>query len=142
MGTFFAIWTVAWALMYALLIPGKGLLDKGAVLGILYSAILAAGAWLYLTLNHHGWESNRLLAIGIGGGFGWVMMFNVWGVIWRIQKRLILWTKESAENGTPIPEKAKSMARTAFLASRANAFMSLAVIFLMGAASHYPMFGG
>ena len=68
-------------------------------------------AWLFLSLNDQGWQSNRLLSIGIGGGIGWVMMLNVWGVIWRIQKKLIAWTKDNAANGTPIPEQAKSMAR-------------------------------
>jgi hypothetical protein len=27
------------------------------------------------------------VSIGIGEGSGWVMLFNVWGVIWRIQKK-------------------------------------------------------
>jgi len=139
--SFFAIWTVVWALMYLPLKIGKGPFDKGPVLAVLYVVILVAAAWLFLALNHHGWESNRMLSIGIGGGFGWVMMLNVWGVIWRIQKRLILWTKESAANGTPMPEKSKAMSRMAFLSSRTNAFMSIPLLFFMGAASHYPMFG-
>jgi uncharacterized membrane protein len=141
MGTFFLIWTVAWGLMYALVIPGKGLLNKGPVLAVLYTIIVIAAAWLFLSLNNHGWEGNRLLSIGIGGGIGWVMLLNVWGVIWRIQKRLIIWTRENAANGTPIPEKAAQMARMAFLVSRANAFLSIPLLFFMGAASHYPMFG-
>jgi uncharacterized membrane protein len=33
------------------------------------------------------------------------------------------------------------MARQAFLASRANAFLSMVVLFFMGAASYYPLFG-
>jgi uncharacterized membrane protein len=70
------------------------------------------------------------------------MLLNVWGVIRRIQKRLIAWTKANAENGTPIPEKAQRMARMAFLMSRANAFLSIPMLFFMAAASHYPMFGG
>ena len=45
------------------------------------------------------------------------------------------------DHGTPIPEQAKRMARMAFLASRANAVLSLPLLFLMGAASHYPMLG-
>jgi uncharacterized membrane protein len=40
-----------------------------------------------------------------------------------------------------MPDKAKAMARQVFLASRANAFLSIAMLFFMGAASHYPMFG-
>ncbi len=138
MGSFFGIWTIVWALMYVLLIPGKGILNKGPVLAVLYAVILIAASGLFLALNHHGWESSRMLSIGIGGGFGWVMMLNVWGVIWRIQKRIILWTKD----GGPMPEKAKAMSRMAFLCSRANFFLSFPLLFLMGAASHYPMFGG
>jgi len=138
MGSFFAIWTVTWGIMYALLIPGKGPLNKGPVLAVLDTIIVAGAAWLFLSLNTHGWESNQSLAIGIGGGIGWMMMLNVWGVIWRIQKRMIQWTKESASNGTPMPEQSKRMARMAFVASRTNAFLSIPLLFFMGASSHYP----
>jgi uncharacterized membrane protein len=141
MGSFFGIWTVVWGILYAVLIPGKGALDKGLVIGVIYAIVVFVAAWCFLSLNDKGWQSNRLLSIGIGGGIGWVMMLNVWGVIWRIQKRLIAWTKDNAANGTPIPEQAKRMARMAFLASRANAFLSIVMLFFMGAASHYPMFG-
>ena len=140
-GSFFGIWTITWFILYALLMPGKGLLDKGVVLAVLYTIVVAAAAWIFLSLNTHGWESNQALCIGIGGGIGWMMMLNVWGIIWRIQKRIIQWTKESAANGTPIPEKSKRMARMAFLASRANAFLSLVLLFFMGASSHYPFLG-
>lgn len=140
-GSFFLIWTVVWALMYVPLIPGKGILNQGPVLAILYPVIVVVAAWAFLDWNSRGWESNRLLSIGIGGGLGWVMMLNVWGVIWRIQKRIIQWTKDNATNGTPIPDKAKAMARMAFLCSRTNFFLSIPMLFFMGAASHYPMFG-
>jgi uncharacterized membrane protein len=141
MGTFFGIWTVVWALMYAFTIPGKGALDKGPVLAVIYTIIVVAASCLFLRLNDHGWESNRLLAIGIGGGMGWVMMLNVWGVIWRAQKKIIRWTTDNAANGTAIPDKAKYLARQTFLTSRANFVLSFPMLFLMGAASHYPMFG-
>ena len=120
MGSFFLIWTVAWALMYACTIPGKGTLDKGPVLAVIYTVIVLAASWLFLHLNDHGWESNRLLAIGVGGGMGWVMMLNVWGAIWRGQKKIIRWTADNAANGTAIPDKAKYLARQAFVTSRAN----------------------
>ena len=139
--SFFVIWTIVWAILYAVLIPGKGALDKGPVIGIIYAIVVTLAAWIFLSINDQGWQSNRLLSIGIGGGIGWVMMLNVWGVIWRIQKRLIAWTKENAEKGTPIPEQAKRMARMAFLSSRANAYLSIPLLFFMGAASHYPLFG-
>jgi uncharacterized membrane protein len=140
--SFLVVWTLTWAIMYALLLPGKGILDKGWFLAVLYLVIVAHSAHLFLHWNHQGWESNRLLSIGIGGGIGWIMMFNVWGIIWRIQKRIIAWTKANAENGAPIPEQATRMARMAFLASRTNFYLSLPLLFFMGAASHYPMFGG
>jgi uncharacterized membrane protein len=140
-GSFFLIWTIVWAVLYACLIPGKGIFDKGAFIGVVYAVVAILGACLFLSWNNHGWESNRLLSIGVGGGIGWVMMLNVWGVIWRIQKRIIQWTRDNAANGTPIPEKAKSMARQAFLASRANAWLSVIMLFFMGAASHYPLLG-
>ena len=139
--SFLVIWTAVWGILYAVLIPGKGVLDKGPVIGVIYAIVVFAAAWLYLSINDQGWQSNRLLSIGIGGGMGWVMMLNVWGVIWRIQKKLIAWTKDNAANGTPIPEQAKRMARMGFLASRANAYLSIVMLFFMGAASHYPMFG-
>ena len=106
--SFLVVWTLTWALMYAFLLPGKGILDKGWFLALLYIVIVAHSAHLFLHWNSQGWESNRLLAIGIGGGIGWMMMLSVWGIIWQIQKRLIAWTKANAENGTPMPEESKS----------------------------------
>ena len=141
MGSFFAIWTITWAILYVFLIPGKGVLNKGPVLAVLDAIVVVAAAWLFLSLNTHGWESHQALAIGIGGGLGWVMMLNVWGVIWRIQKRIIQWTVENAASGTPMPERSARMARMAFLASRTNAFLSIPLLFFMGAASHYPFLG-
>src|ERR1700692_4467174 len=129
MAPFFIIWTVAWGLMYVCLIPGKGALDKGPVLAVIYVVIVVVASHVFLHLNNHGWESNRLLAIGVGG------------VIWRAQKKIINWTKDNATNGTPIPDKAKYLARQAFLTSRANFVLSFPMLFLMGTASHYPMFG-
>jgi uncharacterized membrane protein len=139
--SFFLIWTVTWAILYLLLIPGRGLLNKGWFLAILYTLIIAHSAHFFLHLNRQGWESNRLLAIGVGGGIGWMMLLNVWGVVWRIQKRLIAWTKARSESLTPMPEKSARLARMAFLSSRINAVLSIPLLFFMGAASHYPIFG-
>src|SRR5581483_10771072 len=68
MGSFFLIWTVVWALLYVCLIPGKGILDNGIVLAVIYAIIVIVATWLFLAWNSRGWESNRLLSIGIGGG--------------------------------------------------------------------------
>jgi len=142
MGSFFLIWTVTWAILYALLLPGKGIMDKGWFLAILVAIVVIAASWLFLYFNSHGWESNSMLSIGIGGGIGWVLLLNVWGVVWRIQKRLIAWTRANVEFGTPIPPKAPRMARIAFLTSRIAAWLTIPLLFFMGAASHYPLFNG
>jgi uncharacterized membrane protein len=139
--SFFLIWTVAFAIQNALLMPLKGPLNKGLVLGILVAIDVAAAAFLYVHFNDHGWESNRLLAIGIGGGIGWMLLLNVWGIVWRIQKRIILWTRALAEQGTPLPEKAQRMSRQAFLVSQISAWLTLPLLFFMGAASHFPVLG-
>jgi uncharacterized membrane protein len=140
MGSFFGIWTAVWAILYAVLIPGKGILNKGPVLGVIVAVVVIGASCLFLRINNHGWESNNLLAIGIGGGIGWVLMLNVWGIVWRIQKRLIAWTQANAENGTPLPERAARMQRMAFLVSRISAWLTIPLLFFMAVASHYPMF--
>jgi uncharacterized membrane protein len=137
--SFFAVWTAVWALIFLLTCVLK--INDGRLLGVLAAVVVVAGCWVYLSLNNHGWETNKMLAIGLGGGMGWVMMLNVWGVIWRFQKKIIRWTKDNAANGTAMPEQAKALARQAFLTSRTNAYLSLPMLFLMAAASHYPMFG-
>jgi uncharacterized membrane protein len=140
MGSFFGIWTAVWAILYVVLIPGKGIFNKGPLLAVVVAVVVLAASWLFLRINDHGWESNNLLAIGIGGGIGWVLMLNVWGIVWRIQKRLIAWTAANAENGTPMPDRAERMQRMAFLVSRISAWLTVPLLFFMAVASHYPMF--
>ncbi|MDT5121696.1 MAG: hypothetical protein QOC96_1178 [Acidobacteriota bacterium] len=79
--------------------------------------------------------SNKTFSIGIGGALGIIMLLNVWGIIWPAQKRIIAWTKDNAQNGTPIPPESAALGRKAFLASRTNAWLSLPMLFFM-ATSH------
>lgn len=137
--SFFLIWTVVFALEMGMLMSPVEVFKKGPVLGVAMAVIVAAAAWLYLQMNNHGWEGNRVLAIGIGGGMGWVMMLNVWGIIWRMQKRMIQWTAASAT--TPMPPQAAKYARVTFLASRLNFALSFPLLFFMGASGHFPIFG-
>jgi uncharacterized membrane protein len=139
-GTFFALWTGAFIIYMGILMMTQKSSAAGVVGGIAAAVLVVAASVLYIRLNSHGWESNRLLAIGIGGGLGWFMMFNVWGIIWRVQKRLIKWNNEAAVNGTPIPAEAAKMSRLSLIASRTNFWLSFPMLFFMGAASHYPMF--
>jgi uncharacterized membrane protein len=61
--------------------------------------------------------------------------------VWRIQKRIILWTRAFAGQGTPIPDKAQRMSRQALLVSQISAWLTLPLLFFMGAASHFPILG-
>jgi uncharacterized membrane protein len=139
-GSFFGIWTMAFVIEMGLLMsPAEGL-KKGPLLAVVMAVVIVAAAWLFLDLNQHGWESNRALAIGIGGGLGWFMMMNVWGLIWRMQKKIIRWTEANAKDGTAMPAEAAKFARLVFLCSRINFWLSFPMLFFMGAASHYILF--
>jgi uncharacterized membrane protein len=136
--TFLLIWTLAFVIEMGVLMSPAEALKKGPVLGLIIGIVVIVAAYCYVSLNSHGWESNRLLSIGIGGGLGWFMMLNVWGLIWRIQKKMIRWTSANAQNGTPMPPEAAKLARLSFLCSRANFVLSFPMLFFMAAASHYP----
>ena len=86
-GAFFGLWTLAFVIEMGALMSPAEVLRKGPVLGVIVGIALVAVAYIFLSLNQHGWESNRALAIGIGGGLGWFMLLNVWGVVWRMQKK-------------------------------------------------------
>lgn len=142
MWSFFAIWTIAFVLYMGVLMGTHKSANAGWMVGIAAAVIVIAASFFYVRVNSHGWESNRLLAIGVGGGMGWFMMFNVWGVIWRVQKRIIKWTEANAAQGVAMPVEAANYARLSLLASRTNFWLSFPMLFFMGAASHFPMFAG
>jgi uncharacterized membrane protein len=139
-GSFFLIWTLAFIVEMGLLMSPAEVLRKGPILGIIMAIVVIVAAYIFLAINNQGWESNSALSIGIGGGLGWFMMLNVWGAIWRMQKKIIRWTEESAAKGTAMPPDAAKLARLSFLCSRVNFWLSFPMLFFMGAASHYIMF--
>ncbi len=65
-----------------------------------------------------------LAGIGIGAWLGTIMLFNVWGLIWPNQKK-ILGMKPASD-----AEKATAR-RVAFLASRTNTMLSIPMLFFM-----------
>jgi uncharacterized membrane protein len=138
-GSFLALWTAAFAICFVVVCVMK--VNSAIVVGITYAVSVTAVAVVFVLLNRHGWESSRLISIGIGGGMGWMMLLNVWGVIWRFQKKLIRWTEENTASGTAMPAIASSLAKQSFLTSRANFALSVPMLFFMGAASHFPMWG-
>jgi uncharacterized membrane protein len=125
---------ITWAI-YFFILPR---IKDGKVLGIIVAVLVilmswAIIKWLESQLGEFG--SNKAYSIGIGGALGVIMMFNVWGIIWPAQKRIIAGTVSG--NAAP-PE----LARKAFLASRTNTWLSLPMLFFM-ATSHgdYIIFG-
>ena len=133
--TYLGIWLVIVLVGYAILyglyqVPA--LTKDGRVLAVVIAilALLVACTIVYVLGNAGGEDGkylgNKSLSIGVGGGFGIWMLLNVWGIIWRVQKRAIA----AMTSGTPAP--APEQVRQAFLASRTNAWLSLPMLFLMG----------
>ncbi|MCZ6491804.1 MAG: urate hydroxylase PuuD [Acidobacteria bacterium] len=105
---------------------------------------LLAGLWLfvqiYLYIPGEGFAATSLLVdaegmtdrsmwILFGMLFGIIMWFNVWIIIWPIQKKIL--------GGTASAEELPKIRRRAFLASRANTYLSGPMLFGMLAPSHY-----
>ncbi len=138
LGGWLLVWVVAYLFIYALQLPAKGILNSPWVRGMGIAIVVAAASWLVMALNGGATVSNAHLAISVGGGLGLVMLLNTWGVVWRVQKKLIRWARTSAEQGVPMPPEAERMMRWGFLTARVSFWLSFPMLFFMAAASHYP----
>jgi len=133
-------WTIvvllAWiALFLSLRIPAVA--KNGALFGLLFALLMV---WLG---NHAGWKSipplsNRVTSISIGGAYGTILLLNVWGIVWPAQKRFLRWCRENP--GVPPPPDLQARLRRALLVSRASFWLTFPILFLMAAASHFPLF--
>jgi len=137
-GWWFLVWLVAYVFIYALQLPRKGFLDIPGVRAIGVSVVVIAASWLVLALNGGPNVSSAHLAISVGGGLGLVMLLNTWGVVWRVQKRLVAWARTAAEQGAPMPAETEGLMRWNYLTARTSFWLSFPMLFFMGAASHYP----
>jgi uncharacterized membrane protein len=141
----FIVWLVLVVITFKvqfLLLRVSALLKNGWLFGALFAVLILIMIHMVVRFNTYEGASNRALSIGVGGGMGMIMLFNVWGIIWPAQKRIIAWTQENAEKGTAVPPESATLARRVFLVSRANAWLSIPMLFFMAAASHYPVFVG
>lgn len=136
-GIWFALVVVTFGIQIGLLrIPALTRNTWAFVIAVLF-LVGGMGHLMMKFLTYEG-ASNRALAIAVGGGIGLFLLFNVWGIVWRAQKRMIAWVSENP--GTPPPPELARRMRHAHLASRAGFWLSLPMLFLMAAASHYPLF--
>jgi hypothetical protein len=138
LGWWLLVWIVAYIFIYLFQLPAKGFLDSLWVRGMGITIVVVAASWLVMALNGGANVSNAHLAISVGGGLGLVMLLNTWGVVWRVQKKLIKWARASAEQGVPMPPEAERMMRWGFLTARVSFWLSFPMLFFMAAASHYP----
>jgi uncharacterized membrane protein len=81
--------------------------------------------------------SGYMTMILTGGLIATIMWYNVWFVIWPIQRRVIASAEAVAGGGQADPDAAK-LAPNAGLASRTNTMLSVPMLFFMGAATHFP----
>lgn len=136
---------IFYALLYALyMIPA--LRNNGVLLGVAIAVLMAVMLFVLVKVmggmgtpamgNVPGkFMGNKSLSIAAGGGLGMIMLLNVWGIIWRCQKRIIA----AVRNGETPPAE---LVRKAFLASRTNFYLSFPMLFFM-ATSHgdWVLFG-
>lgn len=140
----FLVWLLIPVVAFAIEMFLVKKINNGWVLAVIVAVLMMIMAfaiicWLKSQLGGNG--SNKSYSIGIGGALGLVMLFNVWGIIWPNQKRIISWTADNAERGTAIPPESAKLGRVAFLASRTNTWLSVPMLFLMGASTHFSFLG-
>ncbi len=138
---FLVVWIVAWLIIAMLLrmsVAG-GPLKDGRVLGVVVAILVVIVIAIGVPYMREG-GSNRSISISMGGGIGLMMFMNVWMIIWPPQRKIIAATRATAETGAAAPPEQPKWARRAFLASRMNTWLSVPMLFFMGAASHFPIF--
>ena len=131
-----AVWMLiaiaVFAVEYMIIMKVPALTKDGKVFAAVVAVLVIVMGYLIvrwldgqLTVGGDSFASNKTFSIGIGGALGLIMMLNVWGIIWPLQKRIIAGT---AGTGPAAPPE---FARRAFLASRTNAWLSLPMLFFM-----------
>lgn len=119
-----ALWWFRWGAVVTWL-SGAALLEVSQMYSFLGAFTFGAAGW-------DGPLTSQLAGIGIGAWLGTIMLINVWGPIWQNQKK-VLGLVEATDD-----QKARAK-RVAFLASRSNVVMSIALLLFMGS-SHGTLF--
>jgi uncharacterized membrane protein len=124
---------VLFGLEFLIIKKVPALTKDGRIYAVVMFALVAFITWglvrfftAMLFAGDQSWASNKTYSIGIGGAYGFLMLLNVWGIIWPNNKRVLAGTAGDA---------APTLARQAFIASRTNAWLSLPMLLFM-ATSH------
>ena len=141
-GIWFGCWLAAFAIEMVLIRAGEVALGNKFIVGALVLFVMTATSWLVVSLLAQPGVTNRTLSIAIGGGLGTILFFNVWGIAWRCQKRLIAWTRASVAQGTMMPPEAAKLAEMATLTMQISFWLAFPLLFFMAASAHFPFLSG
>src|SRR4051812_5901210 len=122
--TWRALWWFRWAAMATV------------IFGILIVAVEGGSSHVY---SNDFWRSTAGVTLLIGILFGFVMLYNVWMVIWPAQQTVIANARNVQAGGEADPN-APAAARAGAMASRQNTIFSLPLLVFMVGASHFYVF--
>lgn len=113
----------------SLLKPGLLFFRWSALLTWVFGMVYLVWWW------RNGW-SDGIASITAGALLGTFMFLNVWGIIWRYQKRNIAALEANLGENKPMPPEAALWVKRATFASRTNVILSFPMLFFMIAQSH------
>jgi uncharacterized membrane protein len=119
--TWRALWWFRWAAVATVLF------------GLLIIAVEGGSDHVY---NNDFWRSTAGVTLLIGIIFGFVMLYNVWMVIWPAQQVVIANARNVQAGGEADPN-APAAGRAGAMASRQNTIFSLPLLVFMVGASHF-----
>src|SRR5205085_2119695 len=106
------------------------------IFGILIVAVEGGSSHVY---SNDFWRSTAGVTLLIGILFGFVMLYNVWMIIWPNQQ-IVIANARNVQAGGEADPNAPAAARAGAMASRQNTIFSLPLLVFMVGASHF--YGG
>jgi len=138
-GTIIGGFVLAAIILYFM--PGEHVVGVPLKSLVIWLHVLSGVTWIgllyYFNFVHHAFTLGLMgdspnpyaTTIGIGAWLGTIMLFNVWGLIWPNQKKILGMVEATAEEVA----KAKNIA---LLASRSNTLMSIPMLMSMIGPGH------
>jgi uncharacterized membrane protein len=104
--------------------------------GILIIAVEGGNGHVY---SNDFWRSTSGVTLLIGILFGFIMLYNVWMVIWPNQQ-IVIANARNVQAGGEADPNAAAAGRAGAMASRQNTIFSLPLLVFMVGASHFYLF--